>query len=190
MRTVVLNVFDYSLDGILAAEGTEFFDFCRAAPDDPAEVAWFSDCLARAEVHIMGRVTFEGMAGYFPDAADHPYAGIMNAGRKAVFSRTLPGTGWANTTIARGDLATDLAALREDGDGEIIAHGGVSFARSLVRADLVDEFRLHTFPYLAGSGESLFADVAKPRELALVSSTAFGNQTVATIYRRDREPRG
>jgi dihydrofolate reductase len=186
MRTVVLHVFDYSLDGILGEEGTEFAAFCRETPDDPASKAWLGGCLDQAEAHIMGRVTFEGMAAYFPGAEDHPYAAIMNSARKAVFSRTLPGSDWSGTTILRGDLATELGKLRQEGDGEIIAHGGVSFARSLVRLDLVDEFRLQVFPFLAGSGQALFADVDKPRDLELVSSTPFGNQTVAMTYRRKR----
>jgi len=74
MRKVVLKLSDYSVDGIIGVENTEFFDFCRALPDDPAQEAWVRSFLEAAAVHIMGRVTFQGMAQYFPTAADHPYA--------------------------------------------------------------------------------------------------------------------
>jgi RibD C-terminal domain len=75
-------------------------------------------------------------------------------------SGTLKTTDWANSTILSGDTTEEIEKLRREGTGEILAHGGVSFARSLVRLDLVDEYRLNVFPYLAGSGRSLFADVA------------------------------
>lgn len=174
----------YSLDGIIGEEETDFFEFCRAVPDDPAQGAWTLSSLERAELHIMGRVTYQGMAQYFPTAADHPYAEVMNKASKSVFSGTVKATDCANSTILGGDTTEEIEKLRREGTGEILAHGGVSFARSLVRLDLVDEYRLNVFPYLAGSGRSLFADVARPGELELVSSTAFGNGIAGLGYRR------
>ena len=65
MWPVVLQVFDYSLDGIIGEEDTEFYEFCRAVPEDPAYEAWLASSLERAGVHVVGRVTYEGMARYF-----------------------------------------------------------------------------------------------------------------------------
>ena len=158
MRKLALTVFDYSLDGIIGEEDTEFFKFCREVPDDPAHEAWTLDCLQRADLHIMGRVTYQGMSQYFPTATDHPYRDIMNNARKAVFSATLTAADWANTTIRSGEIAQEIAQLKSEGTGEILAHGGISFAQSLVRLDLVDEYRLTVFPYLAGKGRSLLGD--------------------------------
>jgi dihydrofolate reductase len=186
MRKVILRASDYSLDGIFGEEDTDFFEFCRAVPDDPAHEAWTLRSLESAAVHIMGRVTYQGMEQYFPTAAGHPYAEVMNKAAKAVFSGTLRTTVWANSSILSGDTAEQIEKLRQEGSGEILAHGGVSFARSLVRLDLVDEYRLTVLPYLAGSGKSLFADVAGPRELELVSTAAFGNGVVGLVYRRRR----
>jgi dihydrofolate reductase len=186
MRKVVLQVSDYSLDGIIGEEETDFYEFCRAVPDDPAQEARTLGSLERAELHIMGRVTYQGMAQYFPTATDHPYADVMNKAPKSIFSSTLKTADWANSTILSGDTTEEIEKLRREGTGEILAHGGVSFARSLIRLDLVDEYRLSVFPYLAGNGKSLFAGAAQPRELGLVSSTAFGNGMVGLIYRRRR----
>jgi dihydrofolate reductase len=186
MRKVILRVFDYSLDGIIGEEDTDFFEFCRAVPDDPAEEAWTLRVLERTGVHIMGRVTYQGMARYFPTATGHPYAEVMNKAPKAVFSSTLKATDWANSAIVSGDTAEEIDRLRREGTGEILAHGGASFAQSLARLDLVDEYHLTVFPYLAGGGRSLFADVARPRELELLSSTAFGSGIVGLVYRRRR----
>jgi dihydrofolate reductase len=184
MRKLALTVFDYSLDGIIGEEDTEFFKFCREVPDDPAHEAWTLDCLQRADVHIMGRVTYQGMAQYFPAATDHPYAEVMNKGRKAVFSGTLETAGWANSTILRGDTAEEIEKLKQEGTGDIVAHGGASFVQSLVRLGLVDEYRLNVFPYLVGRGRRLFSDLPGPQPVEHVSSTLFGNGVVGLVYRR------
>jgi dihydrofolate reductase len=185
MRKLVVQVYDYSLDGIIGVEDTAFFDFCRELPDDAGEEAWRRNVLERAGVHIMGRKTYEGMAGYFPTAeAGHPYQEIMNTAPKAVFSSTLTSAGWNNSTIINGDTAAEIEKLKQHGTGDIVAHGGVSFVQSLVRLDLVDEYMLTVFPYLAGAGASLFAELPEPRLVELVSSTAFGNGTVGLAYRR------
>lgn len=183
MRTLAVGVADYSLDGVIGEAGSPFFDFCRTVPDDPEHGAWEMDSARRADVLIFGRVTYQVMAGYFPTATDNPFADIMNHGRKVVFSRTLDHADWENTTIARGDLIEEIAKLRAEGDGEIAAFGGISFVRSLVRHDLVDEFRLSVSPYLVGSGSTLF-DVSQPRELDLVGGRTFANGVVGLTYRR------
>lgn len=185
MRPVVLHVSELSVDGIIVGEGSELFDFCRAIPDDPAHEAWITGSLERAGVHIMGRATYEGMAQYFPTATGG-MADAMNRVPKAVFSSTLQAGGWAGTTIVSGDLAAGLDALRRHGTGEILAHGGIRFAQSLARLDLVDEYRLGVVPGAAGAGPSLFADLPGPRPLELLSSTAFANGIVALTYRRPR----
>jgi dihydrofolate reductase len=185
MRKLVLQVYDYSLDGIIGVEDTAFFDFCRELPDDAGMEAWNRSALERAGIHIMGRKTYESMAGFFPTApASHPYKEIMNTAPKAVFSSTLKSAGWNNATIVNGDTAAEIEKLKQDGSGDIMAHGGVSFVRSLVRLDLVDEYLLTVFPYLAGPGATLFAELPGPRPLELVSGTAFDNGIVGLTYRR------
>lgn len=114
MRKVVLRVSEYSLDGIIGEEETAFFEFCRAVPDDPAQEAWTLSSLERAELHIMGRVTYQGMAQYFPTATDHPYAEVMNKASKSVFSGTLKTTDWANSTILSGDTTEEIEKLRRE----------------------------------------------------------------------------
>ena len=98
MRTVIARIFDYSIDGVIATDDTPFFDFCRELPDDTAMEERNQALYADADLHIMGRVTYQGMAQYFPTATDHPYAEVMNKGRKAVLpiehvSSTLFGNG-------------------------------------------------------------------------------------------------
>ena len=184
MRKLIARVFDYSLDGLIATEGTEFFQFCRDLPDDPAEDARGSEFYAGADMHIMGRAAYQSMASYFPTATDDPNAEPLNAARKVVFSRTLKTADWANTTIASGDLAEEVDKLRRGGDGYIVIHGGISFWQSLAKLDLVDQYRVTLVPYLAGDGPRLFEDVGKSRHLQLLSSTAFSSGLQLDYLRR------
>src|SRR3954453_6448066 len=149
MRNLIATVFNYSLDGLLADEGTEFWKFCFSLPEnsDPSSPAHL-EFLQSAYAHVMGRPAYEGISGAMTTATDHPFSAILNAGRKVVFSRTLQTAEWANTTIAAGDTAEEIDKLRLDGDGYIVVWGGVSLWRSLMRLDLIDEFQLSLFPYV------------------------------------------
>jgi len=184
MRTVIAQIYDYSLDGITPEEGTSFFDFCRELPDDPADVDRTRDFYQHADVLIMGRNHYQGAAQYFPGAADHPYAAVINAARKVVFSRTLRDADWASTSIASGELGAEIEKLKLDGDGYIIADGGAGLFRSLIRLDLIDEYRVRLVPYLAGEGTRLFSDLQQPARLEFVSATSAGSGITELAFRR------
>lgn len=186
MRTVIARIFDYSLDGTIAEEGTSFFGFCRELPDDPALIDRTRGFYERADVHIMGRKHYEDAAQYFPQALDHPYADAMNAARKVIFSHGLRTADWANTSIASGDLAMEVEKLKNEGDGYIVAHGGISFWRSLISGDLIDEYRVSLFPYLAGHGTRLFSDLEQSPRVELASATPCGNGITELAFRRAR----
>jgi dihydrofolate reductase len=186
MATVIARIFDYSLDGFIADEGTSFFDFCRDLPDDQVQIDRTRDFYEKADAHIMGRKHYRDAAQYFPQAVDHPYADAMNAARKVIFSHTLRTADWANTSIASGDLDAEVDKLRRGSDGYVVAHGGVGFWRSLIRRDLIDEYRVSLFPYLAGQGTRLFDNLGQSPGLELISATAFGNGITELAFRRVR----
>jgi dihydrofolate reductase len=187
MRKLIATVFNYSLDGLLADEGTEFWKFCFSLPEnrDPDDSAQL-DFLRSAYAHIMGRTAYEGISGAMTTATDHPFSEILNAGRKVVFSRTLKTAEWANTTIAAGDTTEEIDKLRQGGDGHIVVWGGVTLWRSLMRLDLIDELTVSMFPYVAGEGTRLFDGVPRSYQLDVVSSTVSGNGIVELHYRRHR----
>jgi dihydrofolate reductase len=186
MRKLIATVFNYSLNGLLADEGTEFWTFCfdrpeNREPDDPAHL----DFLRSAYAHVMGRTSYEAMAEVMTTTAvDHPFAGILTAGRKVVFSNTLKTATWANTTIASGDTRAEIDTLRQGGDDHIVVWGGVGLWRSLMRLDLIDEFHVTLFPYIADEGTVLFDDVPASYRLDLMSSTASDYGVVELRYRR------
>ena len=187
MRQLIATVFNYSLDGLLADEGTEYWKFCFSlpendVPDDPAQL----DFLRGAYAHVMGRTAYEGIAESMTTNTDHPFSEILTNGRKVVFSRTMQTAGWANTTIASGDTTEEIDKIRQGGDGHIVVWGGVSLWRSLMLLDLIDELQVSMFPYVAGEGTRLFDGVPKSYRLDLVSSTASSNGIVELQYRRHR----
>ena len=189
MRKLIALVFHYSLNGLLADEGTEYYRFCfelldeAGGPDNDDESLEF---LQGAHAHIMGRTAYEGIAGAMTTSTDHPFAPILNAGRKVVFSRTMTTADWANTTIAAGDTTEEVDKLRQGGDGHIVVWGGVSLWRSLMQLDLIDEWHLGLHPYVADEGTRLFEDVPRSYRLDLVSSTAADNGVLELRYRRHR----
>ena len=187
MRKLIATVFNYSLDGLLADEGTDFWTFCfdlpeNREPDDPAQL----DFLQSAHAHIFGRNAYESISKAMKTATDHPFSDILTSGRKVVFSRTLQAAEWANTTIAAGDTAEEVDRLRQGGDGYIVVWGGVSLWRSLMQLDLIDELQVSMFPYIAGEGTRLFDGVPSSYPLDLVSTTASGNGIVELRYGRHR----
>ena len=188
MRKLIATVFNYSIDGLLADPETDFWEFCFSLPennepDDPAQLNF----LRGAYAHIMGRTAYKAIStSMTTTAADHPFADILNAGRKVVFSRTLKTAEWNNTTIAAGDTAEEVDTLSQGGDGYIVVWGGVGLWRSLMALDLIDELQVSLFPYVAGQGTRLFDGVPDSYRLDLVSSTASSSGIVELQYRRHR----
>ena len=88
-----------------------------------------------------------------------------------------------NPGIARGELAAEIARLKQEPGKPILAHGGVTFARSLVRERLADEYWLLVYPVALGRGLSPFSDLEKPLDLKLANRTAFDGGVVEHIYR-------
>ena len=198
MRELILKM-AMSVDGFVSdLEGRNTWMF---GADDEAK-AWAVDYIGNASLHIMGSRSFDAMAGYWPTSTD-VFAPPMNQIPKAVFSRQGPAVleklntagasrstalqpgaeSWAQAHVASGDLAAEIARLKAQDGKPIIAHGGVSFARSLVAQGLVDQFALIVAPVALGKGLPLFSDLAAPRPLKLMSSKAFPGGAVAQIYR-------
>jgi dihydrofolate reductase len=178
MRRVVLQM-GVTLDGYVAGRGGEG-DWGLPA-EHPDVRAWKVESLRQVGVHIMGRVTYEEMAGYWPNASGE-YAEFMNTLPKVVFSRTLAAADWAGSRIARGDLAEEIAALKEESGGEVMAHGGAAFVQALSRHGLIDEYRLVILPVALGGGEPLFKDLAKPLRVNLAEARSFPDGTVIHVY--------
>ena len=140
------------------------------------------DWFPNVELHLMGRTTYEEMASFWP-SSDDAYAAPMNTIPKVVFSKTLERADWDQTQIARGDLATEIAQLKREGDNDMIAWGGAAFAQSLSNAGLVDEYRLIIEPVALGDGLPLFKDLSTPLRLELIDARTYATGAALHVYR-------
>jgi dihydrofolate reductase len=182
MRRVIVQM-SVSVDGFVApAKGAPDH---RSAPEDPVLKERKLDWMRQIGTHAMGRVTYEEMAGHWPYSSD-AYAAPMNELPKVVFSKTLERADWNDSRVARGDLAEEISALRQESGGDIIAWGGASFAQALSRAGLVDEYRLVINPMALGDGLSLFKGLSAPIRLQLVEARTYATGVVLHIYRPAR----
>jgi dihydrofolate reductase len=107
----------------------------------------------------------------------------MNDIPKVVFSRTLERAEWAESRIARGDLAEEIAELKRRPGKDMIALGGAQFAQSLTRSELVDEYRLILQPVALGDGLPLFKGLPAPLRLELVDAQTYGTGAALHVYR-------
>jgi dihydrofolate reductase len=178
MRELILQM-GVTVDGYVAGTGSEG-DWGLPA-EHPDVRSWKVASLNKVGTHIMGRVTYEEMASYWPNSTGE-YADFMNRLPKVVFSRTLPAADWPGSRIARGDLAEEIAALKSESGGEIMVHGGAAFVQALSRLRLIDEYRLVIMPVAVGGGLPLFKDLPSPLRLDLTEARSFPDGTVIHVY--------
>jgi dihydrofolate reductase len=190
MRTLISMTYVCSVNATQTDDGTDEFRFISELPDDVEEEERILAFLAGAEVYVMGRVLYETFAEHFQGktAADHPFAPIYAATDKVVFSRSLATADWERTTINRGDVVTEIEKMKSEGDGYMIVTGRSGIMRDLLHHDLIDEFRITIFPFLAGKGLRVFDpdDVGVSKTLELVSCHPGTNGVVVLHYRRRR----
>lgn len=125
----------------------------------------------RSDALLLGRRTYEIFASYWPNAdADDPVAGKLNRVAKYVASRSLNKVDWENSTLIDGDVATAVAKLKQDIDGEIAVTGSGNLVQTLLKHDLVDVFGLWVFPVALGEGKRLFGSGTLPRAFELTET--------------------
>ncbi|MFJ9743842.1 dihydrofolate reductase family protein [Streptomyces sp. NPDC101166] len=180
MRKLILG-FYVSLDGKSADADNGIRDVMMSIDDDEQE-AYFVSRLWEAGAFLMGRKSYEIMAGFWP-TSDHPSAKAMNEIPKVVFSRTLKSADdWPETRIAAGDTAEEIAKLKAEPGKDLVAAGGTEFMHSLIKLSVVDEYRLWVLPAAAGKGAPLFPEMDEPVKLRLVKSTAFSSGILELVY--------
>ena len=136
-----------------------------------------------SEALLLGRVTYEGFAAAWP-SRDDEFADKLNSMPKYVVSSTLVEPEWNNTTVLKGDVAQEVAKLRQEQDGDIVVHGSPRLVQALVEHDLVDELRLMVFPVVLGIGKRLFGETSDKKPLRLVDSKVVGDGVVILVYER------
>jgi dihydrofolate reductase len=140
---------------------------------------------------IFGRVTYELMAGYWPTPFaledDSIVANQMNTIPKIVVSHTLERVDWHNTRLIKANVATELKRLKQQPGGDLFVFGSANLVASLIREDLIDEYRILVNPVVLGSGQPLFQDFRSRLHLKLIRTNTFKNGNVMLVYTPDRQ---
>jgi class 3 adenylate cyclase/dihydrofolate reductase len=192
MGRLILSAF-MTLDGVMEAPGYDEHRSGRNAwalrlTDDEMQDhnIWQAQT---ASAILLGRVTYQIWAAFWPSLRDEETFGRrMHDIPKYVVSNTLTRADWANTTILRGDGPTEVAALKERIDGELVLYGSADLMASLMEAGLIDEYRLKVFPIVLGSGKRLFRDEADISPLRLIGARTFPSGVVLLTYVPGSEP--
>ncbi len=177
MRKVTLGM-QVSLDGYAATvDGGLDWAFANFDAELGASAV---ETLSQFDTVLLGRVNYLEQAAAWPNR-EGPLADIMNNLNKIVFSKTLEQVEWANSRLAAGSPAEEIARLKQQEGRDIGVAGGARFAQSLSKEGLIDEYRLTIHPVVLGSGMPLFA---APLKLKLVSSRPLASGAVIATYER------
>lgn len=130
---------------------------------------------------LLGRKTYDVFAAHWPYVADDPAADALNSATKHVVSTTL------DKFLITGDIREQVAHLKADRGPEIQVHGSWQLIQTLMKYDLVDEYRVWTFPLLLGSGKRLLSDGTIPAGLRLVDSKTSSTGVIIATYKRAGE---
>ena len=139
------------------------------------------DQLKSADMLLFGRVTYEGMAGYWPSAKGE-VADRMNNIRKVVFSRTLEKASWNNTKLVKGNAAEEVAKLKEQNGKDLFVFGSANLSSTLMRHHLIDEYRLCIAPIVLGAGTPLFKASPETMKLKLIEAKPLKSGGVILRY--------
>jgi dihydrofolate reductase len=184
MRKVVSWLF-ISLDGVVEAPNEWQFDVF----DEDMGAAITSQMDAEDAI-LMGRVTYQEFASFWPTSTDEPFASHINEMPKYVVSTTLNKAEWGNweqPTLIKGNLAKEINKLKKQSGKNIGVSGSPTLVRSLLQDDLLDELQLMIHPVVVGNGKRLFTDDIDLKKLKLVDSKVTGTGVVVLTYQPDKQ---
>jgi len=188
MRTLAVNTF-MSLDGVMQSPGGPDEDPTGGFAYGGWGATYIDDeMMARVAEStpyelLLGRGTYEIFAAHWP-YDEGPIADHLNGTRKHVASTTLDKVGWNNSTLITGGVADYVADLKSQDGPEIQVHGSPGLIQTLLKHDLIDEFRMWIFPVVLGTGKRFFGDGTIPGALKLVDSTVSKTGVTINIYER------
>jgi dihydrofolate reductase len=177
MRKLTAGLFS-SIDGVVEAPNTFQFD---SFDNDLGQM--LGEVMGKTTTVLLGRVSYEEWAGYWPTANDGGFELFINPVEKFVASRTLTEPlAWQNSTLIEGDLEAFVRELKSGDGGDIAVMGSLSVTRQLIKAGLVDQMTLIVHPVFAGQGRHLFEPTDEPTRLTLIDSVRTSKGNVVNTY--------
>ncbi|MEA3047666.1 MAG: hypothetical protein QOJ53_1998 [Sphingomonadales bacterium] len=190
MRKLIVSAF-VSLDGVMQAPGgpeedpTGGFEYggWTFPYSDEATGEALGGIFARPYDLLLGRMTYDIFAAYWPFQEGHPIADQFNAVTKYVATSGTDSLAWANSVKLEGDVIEAVARLKSGDGPDLLTQGSATLVRALLARGLVDELNLFVFPLLLGRGKKWFDESARPGEFALVSSVTATTGVIVSRYR-------
>lgn len=186
-----------TLDGVMQAPGGPDEDRSSGFQHGGWAAPYFDERMGQlltgwseaADALLLGRKTYEIFAAHWPHVGDEdPIAAKLNGVRKYVASRTLDRLTWNNSVRLEGDVAAVIARLKHEPGGELQVTGSGDLIQTLLRHDLIDEFRLWVFPLVLGCGKRLFGEHTLPSALSLTDTIMSSTGVAIHLYRRRGRP--
>ncbi len=174
MRKLVESTF-VTLDGVISSPG----EWGRPSWDEE-HGGYAQKLLDASDALLLGRATYEGFAQAWPARSGDPFTDKINAMPKHVASKTLEDASW-NASIIKGDVASEVAKLKEQPGENLLKYGTGVLDRTLIKHNLVDEFHFWMFPVTVGNGDRLL-DGMDTTSLKLVDTTTFKSGIVVLTY--------
>jgi dihydrofolate reductase len=191
MRELVIAEF-ITLDGVIQAPGGAEEDTDGGFTHGGWTVPFWHDdigkhffeAMSKADALLLGRKTWQIHGGAFEPMQGDPFADTLNTVRKYVVSTTLTSaSAWRNSTLIRDDVVESVRRLKKEPGRSILMDGSSVLAQTLARHDLVDEYLLHVYPLVLGSGKRLYPE-GKRLDWTLVEASPLPTGVVFMRYRR------
>lgn len=176
MRKLVLYTL-LSADGVAESPDRFIFEF------DDVMHAYLGSVIETQDAVLLGLLTYDEWAGYWPTADQEPFASFINGTEKYVATSTQPEIPWARTTIMDGSVPEFVRDLKEQPGSDIGVHGSIELGRSLLEHGLVDELRLVIAPTVLGDGRRLLGGEHGLRKLELLRSVGTPSGALLVDYR-------
>ncbi|SNQ61718.1 dihydrofolate reductase family protein [Candidatus Methanoperedens nitratireducens] len=189
MRKLIVSTF-ITLDGVMQAPGGPEEDPTGGFNYGGWTFNYWDDMMgqvmdgymAKPFELLLGRKTYEIFAAHWPYIKDDPTADKLNSAKKYVISRTLNEVSWNNSTLLTGNVEQAIRNLKEQKGPEIQVHGSGNLIQTLLKNDLLDEFRLWIFPVTIGKGKRLFGEGTQPAHLKLIDSKISTTGVIIATY--------
>jgi len=180
MRKLVVSAW-ISIDGVFDADTMPqwFSSF-----DSLSKNEYIRDSIVKADALLIGRTTYEMLASYWPLQLndDNGPAGKINSMEKFVVSTTLEKPAWNNSTIINKNIIEEIRELKNQNGNEIQIPGSATLVHSLMKANLIDEYRFLVHPIIMGSGKRFFKDEMKTSGMKLILTQTFDKGVVLLCY--------
>jgi dihydrofolate reductase len=177
MRKIIAAL-QMTLNGVVEAPETWVFPHGYSNEEMEQEIG---SSMAASDTMLLGRVTYEGFAAYWPHQSGD-IADFMNNAPKVVVSTTLRTADWQNSTLISGNVVEELTRLKQQPGKDVNVVGSATLVRSLLREGLLDELRLMVCPVVVGRGRHLFEDGGDQKALTLVNSGSFSTGVLLLTY--------